>query len=96
MARVSSSGKSFLTKIAPPEDFNLPLGALLAFEDGTSLRVGLPQEAQSIPFPAGSIFLFRQDLPHGGMAYAEENFRLHAYLEPDSYKGKNNVVGIVL
>ncbi|KAG3077072.1 hypothetical protein PI124_g20164 [Phytophthora idaei] len=69
----------------------VPGSMIFAFEPNTKLRVYTgcftardDSKARVVDIPVGLCVLFRGDLIHNGMAYAQTNHRLHCYL---SYEG---------
>ena len=72
-------------------DTDVPLACLVALKDHTFIDVWpgairFDSEKvfthQSLELKRGDVLVFRGDLVHAGAAFAEENARIHCYLEP--------------
>jgi hypothetical protein len=69
-----------------------PGGLIVALMEGTKLKVfpngfGVVKlhEEETVELEPGDILVFRGDLAHAGMAYDEDNYRLHCYLMLRNY-----------
>lgn len=69
---------------------SLPCGLLVCLQPGTKLatygwnRLSAEQhEEKIVELEPGDVLVFRGDLIHCGMEYAEDNVRLHCYLDVD-------------
>ena len=60
------------------DEASLPLVAIVAIMDGTTLDVRLRDDcACTLPIRKGDALVFRADLAHAGSEYTRENWRLH-------------------
>ncbi len=68
-------------------DADMPLSTLLAIEEGTRLRLRRRDDGAwtVVELAPGDLLVWRGDVCHHGMGYAEENFRVHAYVHPVNY-----------
>ena len=66
---------------------DMPLSAMVAIQPGTVLWIfpngcNHPERAYLVELAVGDILVWRGDLVHAGAGYAEEHFRIHAYIYP--------------
>lgn len=83
-------------------DADVPLSAMLAIQEGTVLWMcpdGCGESADAgarlVDVRVGEIIVWRGDVVHAGAGYAEEHFRVHAYVDPPARiyrrpKGRTN------
>jgi hypothetical protein len=75
---------------------SLPLSWLLALDKDTKLKV-MQQDGQVsyVSIPQYHVIISSGDLIHGGVGYAERNFRIHGYLNTPEHPNVEQVQGWV-
>ena len=69
-----------------------PLSILYAVEPGTRLRIqSLDGKWRVVRLEPGDMLVFRGDVLHHGMGYAQEHVRVHAYVYPPKYKSASYI-----
>jgi ectoine hydroxylase-related dioxygenase (phytanoyl-CoA dioxygenase family) len=90
--------------LATMPDESVPFSVLLALQDQTfldvipkSIRLSEPlQQPTKLQLNPGDVVVFRGDLVHAGSAYPnEENYRIHAYVDPVNFKRKRNATYLI-
>ena len=67
-------------------DEDVPLSTILAIMPGTCLRIRpLNGEWIIVTLEPGDLLIFRGDVCHNGLGYANENVRVHAYVYHPAY-----------
>ena len=68
-------------------DEDMPFSTILAIMPGTRLRIRpFGGEWTIVRLKPGDLLIFRGDVCHNGLGYANENVRVHAYVYPPDYK----------
>ena len=68
-----------------PAPSDAPLSVILAIMPGTRLRIFADNAWHILKLAVGDAVVFRGNVLHSGVGYAEEHLRVHAYVYPPGY-----------
>jgi hypothetical protein len=83
-----------VAKLQQMDDEDKPLATIYAIQHGSRLRIRpLGGEWTIVTLEPGDLLVFRGDVCHNGMGYAEENYRVHSYVYPPGYTSASSLHG---
>lgn len=86
-------------RLSALDNDDVPLFCVVAFVDGTTLDIwprsmDMPADAEitrkTVKIEPGDVLVVRGDVVHAGSAYAEDNWRLHCYLDSPHVARRTN------